>query len=139
ASPGETESDHGSRLLGLSANPLADFIDETALPDTSRPNCWPCELPAWFEGHTYANIRMVLESIMKRTTVFADEDILRKLREVAKRENSTVAEVTRKALSEYVSRRRSKRSRLSLIAIGRSGRKDVAERAEELLRKGFGR
>ena len=76
---------------------------------------------------------------MKRTTVFADESILRQLREVAKRENSTVAEVTRKALSEYVSRRRSKRSRLSLIGIGRSGRKDVAERAEELLRKGFGR
>ena len=42
---------------------------------------------------------------MKRTTVFADEDTLRKLREVAKRENSTVAEVTRKALSEYVSRK----------------------------------
>ena len=35
---------------------------------------------------------------MKRTTVFVDEDVLRKLREIAKRENSSVAEVTRKAL-----------------------------------------
>lgn len=76
---------------------------------------------------------------MKRTTVFADEDVLRKIREIAKRENSSVSEVTRKALVEYVSRRRAKRSRLSLIAVGRSGRKDVAERSEELLRKGFGR
>jgi metal-responsive CopG/Arc/MetJ family transcriptional regulator len=76
---------------------------------------------------------------MKRTTVFVDEDVLRKLREVAKREKCTVAEVTRKALQEYISRRRSKRSRLSLIGVGRSGRKDVAERAEELLGKGFGR
>jgi metal-responsive CopG/Arc/MetJ family transcriptional regulator len=76
---------------------------------------------------------------MKRTTVFADEDILRKLREIAKRENSSVSEVTRKALVEYVSRRRAKRSRLSLIGVGRSGRKDIAERSEELLRKGFGR
>jgi metal-responsive CopG/Arc/MetJ family transcriptional regulator len=76
---------------------------------------------------------------MKRTTVFADEDVLKKLREIAKRENSTVSEVTRKALNEYVSRRRPKRSRLSLIGIGRSGRKDIAERAEELLGKGFGR
>ena len=76
---------------------------------------------------------------MKRTTVFADEDVLRKLREIARRENSSVAEVTRKALVEYVSRRRSKRSRLSLVGVGRSGRKDVAERSEELLGKGFGR
>ena len=76
---------------------------------------------------------------MKRTTVFADEDLLRKLRDIAKRENSSVSEVTRKALVEYVSRRRPKRSRLSLVGIGRSGRKDVAERSEDLLRKGFGR
>jgi metal-responsive CopG/Arc/MetJ family transcriptional regulator len=76
---------------------------------------------------------------MKRTTVFADEDVLEKLREIAKRENSSLSEVTRKALSQYVSRRRRKRSRLSLIGIGRSGRKDVAQRAEELLGKGFGR
>jgi metal-responsive CopG/Arc/MetJ family transcriptional regulator len=76
---------------------------------------------------------------MKRTTVFADEDVLKKLREIAKRENTTVSEVTRKALNEYVSRRRPMRSRLSLIGIGRSGRKDIAERAEELLGKGFGR
>ena len=75
---------------------------------------------------------------MKRTTVFADEAILKKLREIAKKENSSVSEVTRKALHEYVSRRRPKRSRLSLIGIGHSGRKDVAERAEELLGKGFG-
>jgi len=76
---------------------------------------------------------------MRRTTVFADDDVLKKLQQIAKRENSTLAEVTRKALHEYVSRRRPKRTRLSLIGIGRSGRKDVAGRAEELLGKGFGR
>ena len=76
---------------------------------------------------------------MKRTTVFADDDVLRHLREIAKRENLSVSEVTRKALHEYVRRRRPRRSRLSLVGIGRSGRKDVAERAEELLGKGFGR
>jgi metal-responsive CopG/Arc/MetJ family transcriptional regulator len=76
---------------------------------------------------------------MKRTTVFADDDVMKKLKEIAKRENSTVSEITRKALNEFVSRRARKRSRLSLIGIGRSGRKDVAERTEELLGKGFGR
>ena len=80
-----------------------------------------------------------MEVIMRRTTVFADDDVLKKLQQIAKRENSTVAEVTRKALDEYVSRRRPKRSRLSLIGIGRSGRKDVAQRSEELSGKGFGR
>ena len=76
---------------------------------------------------------------MKRTTVFADDDVMKKLREIAKRENCTVSEVTRKALNEFVSRRGRKRPRLSLIGVGRSGRKDVAERAEALLGKGFGR
>jgi hypothetical protein len=76
---------------------------------------------------------------MKRTTVFADDETLRKLREIAKRENISLAQVTRKALTEYVSRRRPKRARLSLIGIGRSGRKDIAARAEELLGEGFAR
>jgi hypothetical protein len=76
---------------------------------------------------------------MKRTTVFADDEIMKKLKEIAKRENSTVSEVTRKALNEFVSRRLRKRARLSLIGIGRSGRKDVAERTEDFLDKGFGR
>jgi metal-responsive CopG/Arc/MetJ family transcriptional regulator len=76
---------------------------------------------------------------MERTTVFADEDMLRKLREIAKKENSSLSAVTRKAIDEYVLRRRPRRLRLSLIGIGRSGRKDIAERAEEILGKGFGR
>lgn len=76
---------------------------------------------------------------MKRTTIFADEEILRKLREIAQRENITLSEAIRAALERYVSRRRPRRPTFSLIGIGRSGRKDVAERAEELLGKGFGR
>jgi len=76
---------------------------------------------------------------MKRTTVVAGDKVLRQLREIAKEENVKVSDVKRKALEEYVSRRHSRRSRLSLIGIGRSGRNDVAEHAEELLRKGLGR
>ncbi|HEY7602353.1 MAG TPA: ribbon-helix-helix protein, CopG family [Methylomirabilota bacterium] len=76
---------------------------------------------------------------MRRTTIFADEDVLRRLREIAKRENLTLSDVIRAALDRYVSRHGPKRPRLSLIGIGRSGRRDVAEHAEDLLRKGFGR
>ena len=79
------------------------------------------------------------EGRMRRTTIFADEDVLRKLREIAKRENTTLSDAIRAALERYVSRRQPRRSRLSLIGIGRSGRGDIAEHAEELLGKGFGR
>ncbi len=76
---------------------------------------------------------------MKRTTVLADDEVIKKLKQIARRENSTVSKVTRTALNEFVSRRQPKKTRLSLIGIGRSGRKDIAERAEELLGKEFGR
>jgi metal-responsive CopG/Arc/MetJ family transcriptional regulator len=76
---------------------------------------------------------------MKRTTIFADDDVLSKLRGIAQREHTTLSEVIRTALQQYVSRRRPRRAAYSLIGIGRSGRKDVAEHAEELLGKGFGR
>ena len=76
---------------------------------------------------------------MKRTTIFADEDTLGKLREIARRRNTTLSEIIRTALKRYVSRRHPRTRPLSLIGIGRSGRKDVAEHAEELLGKGFGR
>jgi hypothetical protein len=76
---------------------------------------------------------------MRRTTIFADEEVLRKLRDIARRENITLSDAIRTALARYVARRRPARSRWSLVGIGRSGRKDVAEHAEELLGKGFGR
>jgi hypothetical protein len=76
---------------------------------------------------------------VRRTTIFADEEVLRKLRDIARRENITLSDVIRAALARYVARRRPARSRLSLVGIGRSGRTDVAEQAEELLGKGFGR
>ena len=76
---------------------------------------------------------------MRRTTIFVDEDVLTRLREIAKRDDMTLSAAIRAALDRYVSRRQLKRSGLSLIGIGRSGRRDIAEHAEELLGKGFGR
>ncbi len=76
---------------------------------------------------------------MRRTTVFAEEPVLDALRAIARRRGITLAEVTREALSAYVSKHRGRRKALSIIGIGRSGRRDIAERAEELLKEGFGR
>ena len=61
---------------------------------------------------------------MRRTTVFADDEVLGALQAIARRRGVTLSEVTREALATYVAR---------------SGRKDVAERAEEFLQEGFGR
>lgn len=76
---------------------------------------------------------------MKRTTVFAEEEVLDALLAIARRRGTTLAEVTREALAAYVSRQRRKRRPLTLAGIGRSGHRDVAERAEDLLKEGFGR
>ncbi len=76
---------------------------------------------------------------MRRTTVFADDEVLGALQAIARRRGVTLSEITREALAAYVSRSGRKRKPLTLIGIGRSGRKDVAERAEELLEEGFGR
>jgi hypothetical protein len=70
---------------------------------------------------------------MKRTTVFVEDRVFDGLRAIARRRGITLAEVTREALSAYVSKHASGRKPLSIIGIGRSGRQDIAERAEELL------
>ena len=70
---------------------------------------------------------------MKRTTIFAEEYILEALRDVARKEQVSLSSAVREALVEYVGRRRTTGTAPSFVGIGRSGRKDVAERADELL------
>ena len=72
---------------------------------------------------------------MKRTTIFADEDLLSALREIAHREGTSIAEVIRQALNSFIADRRKDRKLPSILGIGQSGRKDIAERFEELLWK----
>jgi hypothetical protein len=69
---------------------------------------------------------------MKRTTIFADEELLNGLKRIADEEGITVAEATRQALDRFVTQRR-KPKKLSFLGIGRSGRKDISGRSEELL------
>jgi len=68
---------------------------------------------------------------MKRTTFFADEQLMDELKEVAREERKTLASVVREATALYVSEKR----KLSIVGIGSSGRSDVAEKHEELLWK----
>ena len=70
---------------------------------------------------------------MQRTTIFADEYLLREIKDLAKLERRSVADIIREALVQYLNARKPPDARLSFIGIGDSGRKDLAERHEDLL------
>jgi len=73
---------------------------------------------------------------MKRTTFFADEQLMDELKEIAREERKTLASVVREATALYVrDKRKKKKRKLSIVGIGASGRTDVAEKHEELLWK----
>jgi metal-responsive CopG/Arc/MetJ family transcriptional regulator len=72
---------------------------------------------------------------MKRTTIFADEELLNSLKHIADEEGISTAETIRQALDRFVAQRQKSRKHLSFVGIGRSGRKDISERCEELLWK----
>jgi hypothetical protein len=69
---------------------------------------------------------------MKRTTIFAEETLLNELRSLAAERGASVAQVIREALTDHVAKRR-KRSTLSFIGAGRSGKRSIAEQHEQLL------
>lgn len=73
---------------------------------------------------------------MRRTTVKIDDELDQVLRHEARMRGMTISEVTREALGEYLARRTRSRGgrRLIAAAAGRSGRRDVSERIEEILR-----
>ncbi len=70
---------------------------------------------------------------MKRTTIFADEELLTALKHIADEEGVSIAETIRKALDKFVAQRQKSRKKPSFVGVGRSGRKDISERCEELL------
>jgi hypothetical protein len=67
---------------------------------------------------------------MKRTTVKLPDDLDARLRHEAARRRMTIAELTREAIESHLGGRR----RLLAAGAGRSGRDDVSERIEEILR-----
>jgi len=71
-----------------------------------------------------------------KTTVYLTAADYRRLKVLARATDRTTAELVREAVAEY--RRNAPGARPKSLGAGRSGRGDVAERAEELLR-GLGR
>jgi metal-responsive CopG/Arc/MetJ family transcriptional regulator len=72
---------------------------------------------------------------MKRTTIFAGDDLLNELKSLSAEENRSMADIVREAMEEYVKRNRKAVRRFSFVGIGNSGRRDVAEEHERLLWK----
>jgi predicted transcriptional regulator len=67
---------------------------------------------------------------MKRTTVKLPDDLDVRLRHEAARRGVTIAELTREAIESHLGGNR----RLLAAGAGRSGRDDISERIEEILR-----
>jgi metal-responsive CopG/Arc/MetJ family transcriptional regulator len=70
---------------------------------------------------------------MKRTTIFADEDLLEELRRLAYSTGKSLSDTIRQALEQFINDHSSKQRPPSFLGIGQSGRTDIAERHEELL------
>ena len=76
-------------------------------------------------------------STVQKTTVYLDAGDYRRLKMLAAEEGRPPAALIREAVSEYAARRLPLRKPKS-VGAGRSGRRDLSERAEELL-TGLGR
>ena len=74
---------------------------------------------------------------MEKTTVYLDEIDYRRLKRVASRRRVAPASLLREAVAEYVARHDIPIKQPRSLGAFRSGRGDLAERSEALL-KGFG-
>jgi Arc/MetJ-type ribon-helix-helix transcriptional regulator len=74
---------------------------------------------------------------MKRTTVKLPDELDTTLRLEAQRRRTTVSELTREAIEAYLGK--PPRRQLLGTGAGHSGRSDISERIEEILREEMGR
>lgn len=70
---------------------------------------------------------------MKRTTVKLPDDLDDRVRQEAARREMTISDWTREAIEAYLPEGNEPR-RFGAAAAGRSGRSDISERIEEILR-----
>jgi predicted transcriptional regulator len=97
-------------------------IDVVKMNGVGRGRPHPASSSEWYAGIP-----------MQRTTVKLSDDLDARLRHEAQRRGTTIAEITRTALEAHLGATGSRR-RLGAAAAGRSGRSDISERAEEIIR-----
>lgn len=74
------------------------------------------------------------DDAVTKTTVYLDAAAYRRLQALARGQGRTAAELVREAVSQYVTRAAAP-PRPTSVGIGRSGRRNLSERAEALLRR----
>jgi len=79
-----------------------------------------------------------MASITEKTTVYLDGNDYRRLKRVAARRRVARAQLVREAVADFVAKHDTSRVARSVGAFD-SGRSDLGERAEDLLRRGFGK
>ena len=74
---------------------------------------------------------------MERTTVYLEEEVALAIRHIAETQKRSRAEIIREALAKYVREAEPRGRQRKIPGAGkhRSGRSDVSEKAERLLRK----
>ena len=71
---------------------------------------------------------------MKRTTIFLDESLERRLKQHARREGKSFAQCVREAVAAYVAPKAPQRGRLpSITGMGDSGRSDISSHIDDFL------
>lgn len=71
---------------------------------------------------------------MTRTTILLDDDLLLEVKQLARANGITATEVIREALKAYIGEQRRARP-LSFAGVGKSGRRSISKKAEEVLRR----
>ena len=75
---------------------------------------------------------------MRRTTIKLPEDVDDRLRHEAERRGTTVSELTREAITQYLTIPSDGRRQFGAAAAGRSGRSDISGRIDEILSQEWG-
>ena len=71
--------------------------------------------------------------VMKRTTVFLDEPLIRSLRQKAKADGKSFAQCVREAVAAYVAAPEGPRALPAWVGMLKGGPPDASERVEELV------
>lgn len=73
---------------------------------------------------------------MTRTTIHLDTELMFRLKQLAGTEGKSVAAIVREAITAYLVRQQPPR-KLSIIGIGHSGKGNLSEDVEQLLKEKF--
>jgi len=101
------------------------------IADTSRRDC--AEGVPDLRAVSTSQRRQGMLAYMKRTTVKLPDQLDARLRLEARRRGMTISELTREAIEGHLGARDGRR--LMAAGAGRSGRSDISERIEEILRE----